>query len=298
MPLRLKLIANPISGGDARPRIDLAMTLLTELGAEVELFLTSARGDARRVAGEAKAQGFDRVVAAGGDGTLNEVVSGVFWDPLPVAFLPFGTVNVFALETGIPFDLNGACRLAVTGAVQPISLGQIDDELFLLMASAGWDAEAVARVRPGVKRVFGRLAYAVSALETFLLHPANKLTLKLPDGTTRSGYGVVVSNCRYYGGRYVVTPQASLLSDTLAIALLRKPGRLAMFGFATRLLLGRSQPDTVVEFLNLSHVDISGDGIAIQVDGDASGRLPVRIRSLPEAISMVLPEAFKGGRYV
>lgn len=293
MSLRLKLIANPISGGDARPRIEAARSLLTRLGAEVELFLTAASGDARRAAAEAKQQGFDRLVAAGGDGTLNEVVSGVFPDPLPVAFLPLGTVNVFALETGIPFDLEAACRLAVSGAERPISLGQIDDQLFLLMASAGWDAEAVARVRPGLKRVIGRLAYTISALEA-LLPPAKRLHLQLPDGSRLSGHGVVVSNCRYYGGRYVVTPRASLFAETLEVALLRKPGRLALLAFAARLLFGRPQPAAAVDFLSVSSADLSGEPIAIQVDGDAWGRSPARIRSLPAAVHMILPEDFRG----
>ena len=94
--MRIKLIANPVSGGDARSRIQLARKTLQSLGAEVELSLTTARGDARRAASQAVSAGYDRIVAAGGDGTLNEVVNGVASPELPIAFLPLGTVNVFA----------------------------------------------------------------------------------------------------------------------------------------------------------------------------------------------------------
>ena len=151
--MRIKLIANPISGGDARPRIQAAMDFLQGYGAEVDLYLTGARGDARKAAAQALSEGYDRVVAAGGDGTLNEVVNGVASPDLPIAFLPFGTVNVFAIEAGISTHLEEACALAVQGTPHPITLGRINGELFLLMASAGWDAEAVAHVRPGLKRL-------------------------------------------------------------------------------------------------------------------------------------------------
>jgi diacylglycerol kinase family enzyme len=75
--MRIKLIANPVSGGDARPRIELAREALERCGAEVDLYLTGARGDARKAAAQALTEGYDRVVAAGGDGTLNEVVNGI-----------------------------------------------------------------------------------------------------------------------------------------------------------------------------------------------------------------------------
>ena len=287
--MRIKLIANPVSGGDARPRIQTALGALRQQGAEVELYLTAARGDARTAAGQALAEGYDRIVVAGGDGTLNEVVNGVASAGLPIAFLPFGTVNVFALEAGIPMQLQAACALAVQGSPRQITLGKINDELFLLMVSAGWDAEAVAHVRPGLKRFIGRLAYAVSALELLLLRPAAPLNLVLPDGSCHVGFGAVASNCRYYGGRYVVTPQASLFRDDLEVCLLRQGGRLALMKFAAALLLNRPLRPPFVEFFSLNQAELRGTEISVQVDGDAWGDLPVRLEAVPRAVSMILP---------
>lgn len=287
--MRIKLIANPVSGGDARTRIQTALTTLRQQGADVELYLTRARGDAKKAAEQALAEGYDRIAVAGGDGTLNEVVNGVASPDLPIAFLPFGTVNVFALEAGIPMQLQAACALAVHGAARQITLGKIDDELFLLMASAGWDAKAVAHVRPGLKRLVGRLAYAVSALEVLLLHPPAPLELVLPDGSCSAGFGVVVSNCRYYGGRYVVTPQASMFRDDLEVCLLRQSGRLALLKFAVGLILKRPLQSPLVEFFTLGGVELRGTRTPVQVDGDAWGDLPVRIQAVPRAVTMVLP---------
>lgn len=253
--MNLQLIANPVSGGDARQRIDRAAGLLRAAGATVEVRLTGRRGDARGFAAEAgRAGGFDRVVAAGGDGTLNEIANGLQGSDLPVAFLPLGTVNVFALETGIPLELEPACALAVTGQPRRISLGRINGESFLLMASA----------------------------------PA-PLQVRLADGSRHDGFGVVVSNARHYGGRYVVTPKASLDSPQLEVCLFRHGGRLAMLKQALRLGLHLPLRPPAVAFFSTDGVEISGDGIAVQVDGDNWGRLPVIIESQPDALSVVLP---------
>jgi len=287
--MRIKLIANPVSGGDARPRIHRAVAELQRLGAGVKLCLTEARGDAKKFAAQALSEGFDRIVAAGGDGTLNEVVNGVASPALPIAFLPLGTVNVFALEAGIPMTLEHACALAVHGVPRRITLGRIDADLFLLMASAGWDAEAVTHVRSDLKRFIGRLAYAVSALEVLLLKSPAALELVTPDGRSHTGYGVVVSNCRYYGGRYTVTPGASMFREDLDICLLLQGGRLAMLKFAAALLLKRPMRPPLVAFFSVMSSELRGQDIAVQVDGDAWGRLPVRIEAVPGAVAMVLP---------
>ncbi|NJC87692.1 MAG: diacylglycerol kinase family lipid kinase [Desulfuromonas sp.] len=287
--MNIQLIANPVSGGDARPRIIRATDRLRALGATVEVCLTEKRGDARRFAAQARERGVDRIVAAGGDGTLNEVANGLGGSDLPVAFLPLGTVNVFALETGIPLKLDAACRLAVDGRPRRISLGRINGESFLLMVSAGWDAEAVARLRPAVKRRIGRLAYGVSAMETLLARAPAPLQIRLADGTRHDGFGVVVSNARHYGGRYVVTPNASLDSPRLEVCLFKHGGRLAMLGQALRLGLHLPLQPPAVAFFSTAAVEITGTGVAAQVDGDAWGTLPVMVESQPGALSVVLP---------
>jgi YegS/Rv2252/BmrU family lipid kinase len=288
--MRIKLIANPVSGGDARQRIQVARETLQDLGAEVDLCLTAARGDARRCASRAVTEGHDRIVAAGGDGTLNEVVNGVTSPELPIAFLPLGTVNVFALEAGIPLQVEKACAIAMQGVTRAITLGRINGELFLLMASAGWDAAAVAGVRPGLKKLLGRLAYVVSAVEAFCFRPSPELHLQLPDGRTCSGFGVVVSNCRYYGGRYVVTPEASMFKEDLEVCLLCHGGRTALLRFALSLALKRPLREPFVQIMTVNEVSLKGDRVAVQVDGDDFGRLPVRVEAVPRAATMVLPE--------
>ena len=287
--MRIKLIANPVSGGDARPRIQTALETLRKLGAEVDLCMTEGRGDARQAASQAVSEGYDRVVAAGGDGTLNEVVNGVATPDLPIGFLPLGTVNVFALEAGIPLQIEKACAVAMQGTPRVITLGKINGELFLLMASAGWDAAAVAHVRPGLKKLLGRMAYAVSAVETLLFRLPSELELQLPDGRCLKGFGVVVSNCRFYGGRYVVTPEASMFKESLEVCLLNQGSRTALLRFALSLALKRPLRPPLVQHLTVDEASLKGVGVAIQVDGDDFGTLPVLIETVPRGVTMVLP---------
>jgi YegS/Rv2252/BmrU family lipid kinase len=287
--LNLRLIANPVSGGNARSRIDRASACLREHGAVVEVCLTRARGDARRFAAQALGGGCDRVVVAGGDGTLNEVANGLCGSDLPVAFLPMGTVNVFALETGIPFDLEPACWLAVAGGVQRISLGTINGECFLLMASAGWDADAVARLRPAVKRRVGRLAYGLAALEALWAKAPAPIEVALPDGSRQIGFGVVASNARSYGGRYIITPDASLMAAHLDVCLFKRGGRLAMLDYALRLGLRLPLRPPIVEFYRADQLQITGMDVPVQVDGDVWGTLPIKVACQPAALAVVLP---------
>lgn len=286
--MNIQLIANPVSGGNARARIAQAVTLLQDQGASVAVQLTAQPGDARRFAAQGLGQ-CDRVVVAGGDGTLNEVANGLCGSALPVAFLPMGTVNVFALETGIPLELDQACRLAVEGRPRRISMGTINGESFLLMVSAGWDAAAVARLRPAVKRRLGRLAYALSAMEALWAKAPGPLQVTLADGSRHAGFGVIISNARYYGGRFIVNPKAAIDAPDLQLCLLKNGGRLAMLSYALRLGLHLPLRPPAVVFFSINAVDLTGSGVPVQVDGDAWGVLPAKIVSQADALSVVLP---------
>lgn len=289
IPRRIKLIANPVAGGDAAAEIRQAELCLAVEGARVELFLTTARGDAARAAAEAKTDDFDLIVAAGGDGTLNEVINGLAPSTIPLAFIPLGTTNVFALEAGIPFDIAGACRVALTGVPTPICLGQADGTRFLLMAGAGFDAEVVQRVDLQLKRRLGKLAYLVSALKVFCEHPPAPIDVVLDDGSQRSGYGLIVGNGRLYGGRFSVTPGAALTEGQFEVCLLQRPGRLGLLHCLLRMLLGRSLTPAGARLFKARELTVKGAGVPVQIDGDPHGQLPMCFRAVPDELVMIMP---------
>jgi YegS/Rv2252/BmrU family lipid kinase len=286
--MRILLIGNPVSGGDARPQIARAVAWLRAEGASVEVVLTEKSGDARRFAVLARDQGYDRIVAAGGDGTLNEVVNGLAPSSVPVAFLPLGTTNVFALEAGIPCKIEAACRLALAGTPCPICLGLADSERFLLMVSAGFDAAAVHRVDLALKRRAGKLAYLASALAILFDGPLPTFEVTGDDGLTRAACQVVAGNGRYYGGRFSLTPAASFFAERLDVCLIVPMSRPRFVLTALALLAGLTPPGAV-RFAT-GHLRLRGDGISLQIDGDDRGTLPRNLSVACGEVLVVLSE--------
>ncbi|ABA87673.1 sphingosine/diacylglycerol kinase-related protein [Syntrophotalea carbinolica DSM 2380] len=287
--MKIMLIANPVAGGRARCKIDRVVTSLQARGAAVKLVLTGARGDARKAAADARDAGFDRIVAAGGDGTLNEVINGLTPSDTPLAFIPLGTTNVFALETGIPLDLEKACALVMDGEPRRVCLGQSDGEHFLLMAGIGFDAEVVRRVNLRLKRYVGKLAYLISGLASLLRYRPRPLEVTTETGMRRQAYGVIVSNCRLYGGRFVVSPGASLYADALHVCLLRSDSRLGMLRTVSKIAAGHPLLAEEVVQLKAREITVRGDRAPVQVDGDYLGELPRVFRARFGDLQMVLP---------
>ena len=291
LPTRIKLIANPVAGGDARQKIARARVYLEGRGCLVDLTLTGARGDASKAAAAAREGGFDRILAAGGDGTLNEVVNGLAPSATPLAFLPLGTTNVFALEVGIPFDVERACAVALEGEPRPICLGMAGETRFILMAGVGFDAQVVSDVSLPLKRLTGKLAYVVSGLSLLATRRPEPLEVVDEEGNIHRGYGAILSNCRLYAGKtFSFTPQASLGVDRLDVCLLLNPGRLAMLGYAATVLQGRSPLPPGALCLQGREFTVRGKGIPVQIDGDFLGRLPMTFRSVFGEILFVLPK--------
>lgn len=288
---KIKLIANPVAGGEALAKIRRAEEWLRRRGAQVDLTLTGARGDARAAAARARLEDFDRVIAAGGDGTLNEVVNGLAPSPIPLAFLPLGTTNVFALEAGIPFHIESACAIALDGTVRPVCVGMADETRFLLMAGVGFDAEVVYGVNLRLKRWTGKLAYLAGGIAALLRQSPPPVEVTDETGQVYRGFGAIIGNSRLYAGGFSLLPQASLHADRLDLCLLLQPGRLALLRCATKFAIGRSPGEKAALCLQGRTFSVSGGRAPVQIDGDYLGRLPMTFRAVFGEISLVFPNA-------
>jgi YegS/Rv2252/BmrU family lipid kinase len=287
--VKIKLIANPVAGGDARSKIDQAVAWLQAAGATVDLVLTEKRGDAMQAAIAAKSVGFDRIIAAGGDGTLNEVINGLAPSAIPLAFIPFGTTNVFALEVGIPFDVEQACVVALRGQPRPVCLGLAGDTRFLLMAGIGFDAEVVAGVSLPLKRRVGKLAYLASSLKVLLRAVPDSIEVLDEHGHRYWGCSAIIGNGRYYGGRFSITPEASLQDDTLEVCLFRRRGRLGFLCSMIKLALGRPLAESEAWRFKGRELIVMGARAAVQLDGDYHGRLPQTFRATFGDLTLIYP---------
>jgi YegS/Rv2252/BmrU family lipid kinase len=286
---RLLIIFNPAAGWRRRQRLAPVLIRLREHGCVVNLRETEAPGDAERFAAEVDPAAFDAVVAAGGDGTVNETINGLLRSGLPLAVIPLGTANVLAAEIGLRTDPASLARCAAFGRPRPITLGAANGRRFILMAGAGFDAHVVAGVSVPMKRRLGKGAYVLSTLHQLLVFPFRTYEV-LIDNTAQHAASVIVANGRYYGGRFVCAPDASLESDTLQVCLFQQSGRLAAIGYALALFTGRLPQLSTYRVIEGRRIEIRGrPGEPLQGDGDIIGTLDVAIEVLPNALDLIYP---------
>ncbi len=294
---RVLIIHNPNAGrGKRRHRLQAAVAELEQLGAQVEIKLTATAGDAIRyshtaLASAARGEGPDVVVAAGGDGTINEVVNGLAGGALPLALLPLGTANVLAAEIGLPDDVPALVQVIRHGPAVPIHLGEVNGRRFTLMAGVGMDAEIVASVSPRLKRRAGKAAYAVAALIRWLKYRPHRYRIEV-DGVLHEAAAAVFANGHYYAGRFVCAEEARITDPHLHVCLFETPGRWHMASYTLALLcgfLGRLKSYRVITGREIAIAD--DDGRPVQGDGDVVARLPVRIRIADETLPLVMPAA-------
>jgi diacylglycerol kinase (ATP) len=286
---RLLIIFNPAAGWRRRQRLARVLEALDAQGCTCTLRETDGPGAAERLAGQADPGTVDLVVAAGGDGTVNEVVNGLIGSPLPLALIPLGTANVLAAEIGLRTDPASVAACVALGEPRPISLGSANGRRFILMAGAGFDAHVVHQVSVPMKRWLGKGAYVLSTLRQLLVYPFPTYEIQTDHQIWRAA-SVIVANARHYGGPFVLAPKASLQRDTLQICLFERAGRLAAIGYGLALFSGRLPKLRSCRVIEARRVEIRGTpGEPLQGDGDIIGRLDATIEVLPGALRLVFP---------
>ncbi len=304
MRRQIEIIQNPTAGPRRRRRLDAVVDALERKGANVARWSTERRGDAEafaRAARGRRAMGeqVDLVVAAGGDGTINEVVNGLAGGDLPLGIIALGTANVLAYEIGMPRPQGwgGADVVAealLKGPERPVRLGAVNGRRFLMMASVGLDAEAVATVNRSEKRAFGGIAYAFAFLRRIWVGRRRRFRVTLDGQQSGTAVGgVIVARARHYGGPYLAFPEAGLEKPDFTVRLVDRTGVLSGILSMMALPLGlfswqpgvRVQPATLVE---VETYEPSGRYDPVQADGDILTRLPLRVE-LAETIRIAAP---------
>jgi YegS/Rv2252/BmrU family lipid kinase len=288
------VIFNPTAGRRRRKRFEATLAALRAAGCGLELRETSGPGDAENLARAASGADGDVVVAAGGDGTVNEVVNGLVGpdasgEPLPLGILPLGTANVLAAEIGLDLRPDSLARTIAQGPIRPICLGRAGTRCFTMMAGGGFDAHVVAGVNTALKRWIGKGAYvweSARQLRRFGF-PDYRVIL---DGVERHAASVIVAKGRHYGGRFVCAPAARLEDPGFQVCLFERRGAWNALRYAAALVLGRLRRLPDVEVVAAREVRIDGPhGDPLQGDGDVIGHLPIVIRVLPDALRLVMP---------
>jgi diacylglycerol kinase (ATP) len=272
---RVLVIFNPVAGRRRRLKLNRVLVGLESQGCEVTLRETAAKGDAEALALAADPAAFDVVVAAGGDGTINEIINGLAASPLPLALIPLGTANVLAAEIGLDLSAAAIAETIARGDAAPIYLGSANGRRFAMMIGIGIDARVVEALDPRLKRLAGKLAFVWSALGAIARYRPARYDLEI-DGTHYLAAAAVLANGRFYGGRFILAPRANLGHPSLQIVLLERPGRWNLLRYGVALARGRLDRLSDARMIKTDRVKVSGpDGEAVQADGDLAGALPL-----------------------
>jgi diacylglycerol kinase (ATP) len=290
---RLLVIHNPKSGGGEHARdLPLIVEALKGQGFILEVQPTTGPGSATELAASAAAEGVDIVCAAGGDGTVNETINGLAGGDVPLAIVPTGTVNVLAMELGIPLDPPDAVRLMGQGNESWIDLGIVGERYFALMAGIGMDAAVVASINPTMKKALKEAAFAIQGLANYLTHEEPRIRVKSEEGELE-GYFAVFGNSSNYGGAFGITPLADMRDGLLDVCVLTDKSFASIAWYWTAALLNAHINHPKVRYFRTREAHIEAvdteKEVLVQTDGEVAGTLPLDCRIAPRALRVIVP---------
>lgn len=286
---RVLVVFNPAAGRQRRPRLNAIVAAARAAGCIVTETETTAPGHAEAIARDVSPGDFDVIAAAGGDGTVNEVINGLQDKAIAIGVIPLGTANVLADEISLARTPQAIAHALARGPIRPVHVGEANGRRFMMMAGAGFDADVVSGVSLDLKKRIGPLAYVwQAAVQAFKKSPpVCEITI---DGTAYRSASAVVCNGKRYGGPFIAAPRASLADDCFHVVLMPGGGWLDIARYGVALLLGRIGDLGDVTLVPGREIVVRGlNGRPVQADGDIIAALPVHIRIVPEPVRLVFP---------
>ncbi len=290
---RVLVIFNPVAGRRRRQRVGRFIAACAAGGAKVDLHQTVGPGDAESVASRARGGTYDAVVAAGGDGTINETINGMMVEregPIPpLGVLALGTANVLAHELSLPREPEEAAAVVLAGNRRRLSLGLANGRHFALMAGVGFDAAVVAGVDPLWKRRLHQGAYVLSSLQTMrrFRYPLYRVTVGAETYEARS---LIACKARHYGGPFVVAPAADTSVPSFQLLLFERGGIVSTGRYGIAMLRGRLYRSRGVRLLETAEVLIEGpEGDPVHGDGELFGQLPLSLAIARRPLEVLVP---------
>ncbi len=300
--MRAKVIMNPVSGeGKARDLVE-AVEYQCRNHSDADILLTARPGHARELAAEAVAEGYDLVVAAGGDGTLHEIVNGLFdgqCTQLPIGIIPLGSGNDMAYALDIPSDIEDAVVRVFHGSERLLDLGLIDDgrgqtEVFENNMGIGFDATVVIRTKR-LTRLKGFAMYMTAVMQTIALnYDAPDLELAFDDETVRQqSLFLTMGMGPRHGGGFLLTPDARLDDGLIDSCLVNPVSRAVMVSMLLRVINGTHTTSEHVTMRQNKQLKVrSSAALPIHVDGEmlcypADNVRQVTITCIPRSLRIV-----------
>lgn len=308
MKMKTHVIINPVSaGGRTVERIPgIIAVLKQELGAQITVYCTHHPQDALQAAREAVRRGYDRIVAVGGDGTINEVVNGLcdreglVHSDCRLGIISTGSGQGLALSLGLPRLIEEQVRLIARNHLRSLDLGRIrfrtkdgttEERLFVNECQVGLGATVVQHTGAGRKRLGGMIAYGTTAFTAALSCASNQVSLCIDGVQAISGpmLGIAVGNGAYTAGGMRLTPHAQLDDGALDILLIHAQSEWRRLLNLSRIYAGTHVRSKEFTYLQVKQLELSSsETIPVAVDGELVGSTPCTIEVLPHALSIVV----------
>jgi YegS/Rv2252/BmrU family lipid kinase len=257
----------------------------------VEIFKTEKAGHGT-VLCKVNINKFDIIVAAGGDGTINEVVNGMN-DKKPLAIIPFGTANILALEAGIHGSAEEIARIILSNKTKKVYVPNVNNKNFILMASAGYDAEIVEAVQSSLtlKNIFKKLLFFIVSSLKLIVFKKNELKILANNKIYKANW-IIVTNAMHYGGAFKLSKDTNIFDKKIIAYLFCNLTRLNFLCYFFTLLLNKELKESN-KLIKIKSDDIfisSKTKTPVQYDGEFLGYLPAQIKSTKKTINLLVKE--------
>lgn len=281
------IILNPAARGARTQRL---RTQVEKLARGTILCATSHAGEAEHLARNAAKEGYERIVAAGGDGTINEIVNGIAGHNVTLGVLPLGTMNVFATELGLPVnDLARCWKIIQQNRADRVDLPRANRKHFVQLAGVGLDAQAVKETSRTFKRNFGPLSYLISAVQIASRTPP-VLRIESDDAVTGEGSFVLVGNGRLYGGRFPFFKQAVMNDGLLDVIVFKRLNYVDIIRYLQDVVFTPQISSREVEYFQTKHLRVSSEeSVPVEIDGELVGNCPVEFKIRAGGLRVLTP---------
>lgn len=296
--MKCLFIINPSSGTKVIQKnlnIIIGDLVLRQLVNHVDTFYTSKKDDAFNYCKSLNNKDYDFIVSVGGDGTVNEVISGMIEGGLtiPLAILPGGTVNDFSNHLSLPTDANAFCNMIEKMNTISVDIGKVNDGYFVNVIAGGMFSDISFHVSKADKEKYGPLAYYVSGIRELPIQLNTNLHLKITaDNETFEEQArlFIVTNTSQVGGFKGVTPNANIQDGQMDLLIIKKCNTAEMLSIIKDYTFNTLNKCNFVRYIQAQEITIECDkNIIYDVDGEIGDKFPIHLSMKKEAINIIIP---------
>jgi len=301
-PIRVKLIANPGAGNvlQAASRFEQVTSYLKEAGLKVDVAFAKPKKEAIPIAQRAVKEGYDVVIAMGGDGTIGAVIRGIAGSKARLGIIPAGTENDIARSLGIPEDLKEACAIIASGNTRKVDLGCITtkDEkkhYFFMMIAIGLTATLYPMVKDIPNGKFGGVMEAIKTILKYKPNPIVNLTLDDDSKIEVETMLVTITNTPVTGVKNLVAPDASMEDGLLDISVYPGFTKAELLNYFAKTAHEGTTPDGRIQRYRARKIKVkTSPKLDISAEGMIVGTGTAWIEVLPGAMRVIAPEIGAG----